>query len=82
MTTYKRWKLETAKAQFSEVVRAAEAGQPQLITRRGQPAAVLLPANEVRLQERTGWDALANAPKVSDFELVRASGTGRDIPEL
>ena len=82
MTTYKRWKLETAKAQFSEMVRAAEAGEPQLITRRGQPTAVVLPASEVTLQERTGWDTFASAPKVPDFEPVRASGPGRDIPEL
>lgn len=82
MTTYKRWNLETAKAQFSEVVRAAESGEPQLITRRGQPAAVLMAAHEVVLQERTGWDTFANMPKVSDFEPVRASGLGRDVPEL
>ncbi len=82
MTTYKRWNLETAKAQFSEVVRAAESGQPQLITRRGHPAAIILPASEVTLQQRTGWDTFANMPKVPDFEPVRASGLGRDIPEL
>ncbi|WP_135230006.1 type II toxin-antitoxin system Phd/YefM family antitoxin [Deinococcus fonticola] len=82
MTTYKRWKLETAKAHFSEVVRAAESGQPQLITRRGQPAAVVLPASQVTLKERNGWDTFSSAPKVPDFEPVRASRPGRDIPEL
>lgn len=82
MTTYRSWKLETAKAQLSEVVRDAEAGQPQLITRRGEPVAVVVSARDYALKSQTGWDAFARAPQVDDFEPVRPSGMGRDIPEF
>ena len=41
-----RWKLEDAKARFSEVVRRAESDGPQLVTVRGREAAVVLSAQE------------------------------------
>src|SRR5208282_6573957 len=37
-----RWKLEDAKARFSEVVRRAGTTGPQLVTVRGREAAVIL----------------------------------------
>ena len=37
-----RWKLEDAKARFSEVVRLAGTDGPQLVTVRGKEAAVIL----------------------------------------
>ena len=36
------WKLQDAKNQFSAVVDAAIAGEPQHVTRRGKPAVVVL----------------------------------------
>lgn len=36
------WKLEDAKARFSEVVRRAGASGPQLVTIRGKEAAIIL----------------------------------------
>jgi len=36
------WRLQDAKTQFSQVVEAALAGEPQHITRRGKPAVVVL----------------------------------------
>jgi prevent-host-death family protein len=41
-----RWKLEDAKARFSEVVRRAESDGPQLVTVRGREAAVVLSAQQ------------------------------------
>lgn len=82
MTEYRSWKLELAKAQLSEVVRGAEGGCPQLITRRGEPVAVVLSAQEFRLKKQTGWDVFARAPQVEEFEAVRPSGAVRDIPEF
>ena len=38
------WKLEDAKARFSEVVRLAESGVPQHVSVRGRPAVVVLAA--------------------------------------
>jgi prevent-host-death family protein len=40
------WKLEDAKARFSEVVRLAREHQPQRITVRGQDAVVVLSTEE------------------------------------
>lgn len=36
------WSLQDAKNRFSAVVEAAMAGRPQLVTRRGKPATVVL----------------------------------------
>ena len=38
------WQLHEAKARFSAVVNAAMAGQHQLVTRRGEPAVVVIAA--------------------------------------
>src|SRR5437763_8093584 len=38
------WRLQEAKARFSEVFRRARAEGPQWITRRGKEAVVILPA--------------------------------------
>ncbi len=41
-----RWQLQTAKAKFSEVFRRARSEGPQYVTRQGQEAVVILPAEE------------------------------------
>ncbi len=38
------WSLQDAKNRFSAVVEAALAGRPQLVTRRGKPATVVIAA--------------------------------------
>jgi len=38
----KQWRFQDVKTQFSRVVEAALRGEPQHITRRGQPAVVVL----------------------------------------
>jgi prevent-host-death family protein len=40
------WKLEDAKNRFSEVIRRAAAEGPQLVTRHGKEAAVVLAVDE------------------------------------
>ena len=40
------WLLQDAKNKFSALVNAALAGEPQRVTRRGQPAVVVLAADE------------------------------------
>jgi len=42
----KRWQLQTAKAQFSEVFRRARSEGPQWVTRQNKEAVVILPAEE------------------------------------
>lgn len=49
------WPLQDAKNKFSALVNAALAGEPQHVTRRGQPAVVVLAAEEyerLRLMEK------------------------------
>ena len=41
-----QWPLQDAKNKFSALVNAAMAGEPQQVTRRGQPAVVVLAAEE------------------------------------
>jgi antitoxin Phd len=41
-----RWSLQDAKNRFSAVVEAARRGQPQLVTRRGTPAVVVIAAED------------------------------------
>ena len=40
------WPLQDAKNKFSALVNAALAGEPQKVTRRGQPAVVVLATDE------------------------------------
>jgi antitoxin Phd len=50
------WRLQDAKAQFSAVVDAALQGEPQLVTRRGKNAVVVVAVSEytrLRDGERT-----------------------------
>jgi len=48
--TANRWKLQDAKARFSEVVRRARAGEPQQVTVHGKDAVVVL--DPVRFEYR------------------------------
>jgi prevent-host-death family protein len=40
------WTLQDAKNRFSAIVDAAQAGEPQLVTKRGRPAVVIVDADE------------------------------------
>lgn len=42
----REWSLHDAKNKLSEVVNAAHEGTPQIVTRRGVPAAVVLSVEE------------------------------------
>ena len=77
------WKLEDAKAQFSEVVRRARSEGPQRVTLRGKPAVVVIDAAELdRLLPR--GDRLPLIPfleslYVEGLDLTRERDTGRDV---
>jgi prevent-host-death family protein len=62
-----RWRLQDAKARFSELVRLARSDGPQHVTLHGREAVVIIDADEFhRLKgERTGQlliDALQGSP--------------------
>lgn len=42
------WQVQEAKQRFSEVVRAAEAGEPQIVTKHGEEVAVVIDIAEYR----------------------------------
>lgn len=83
---HRRWQLQTAKAQFSEVFRRARAEGPQYVTRQGKEAVVILPAEEFeRLTERTRQPKslvkfFAESPLVgSGIDLKRKPDYGRKV---
>ena len=79
------WKLETAKARFSEVVRQARNEGPQTITVRGQDAAVVVSAEQYRRltggKDEVNWvDSLREGLDIDfDFDFERNPGRARDI---
>ncbi|MGA2570079.1 MAG: type II toxin-antitoxin system prevent-host-death family antitoxin [Terracidiphilus sp.] len=79
-----RWKLEDAKARFSEVVRRAGTRGPQLVTVRGREAAVILAPEEYRqlLPNSKGRDCLVRFLQSLDLQkldIEREPDTGREI---
>lgn len=83
----KAWKLEDARNRFSEVVRRAMAGEPQLVTRHGRDAVVILDAEEYRrltaprdLLEFLRDSPFADAVREGDLCIERSGDLDRDIP--
>jgi len=79
-----RWKLEDAKARFSEVVRRAATGGPQLVTVRGREAAVIIAPEEYEqlLPKPRGHQPLVRFLQglgLSKIEIGRERDTGREI---
>ena len=77
------WKLEDAKARFSEVVRRARSDGPQRVTVRGKDAVVVISVEEL---ERLAPAAPDRLPLVAfleslslDLEPVREPDHGRDV---
>ena len=79
-----RWRLQDAKARFSEVVREAQQRGPQRVTLHGKDAVVIVGADEFdRLQRPlTGRDiinALAGSPLADvPFERLSVKSKVRD----
>jgi prevent-host-death family protein len=78
------WKLQDAKARFSELVRRAQTEGPQRVTVRGRDAVVVIAAEELeRLLPST--DAIVpfvtfmESLNVEGLDLTREPDTGRDI---
>jgi antitoxin Phd len=82
---YPNWKLEDAKARFSEVVRLAREQTPQRITVRGEDAVVIISAQEfaklLPLLEQPNLHALLSQSLLShlDFEQSSVQPAVRDV---
>jgi antitoxin Phd len=63
-----KWQLQEAKAKLSEVIDSAESSGPQVITRRGVEAAVVVPIEQWRKMQqkkrkRTLLEVLQSGPQ-------------------
>ena len=76
------WQLQEAKQKFSEVVRKAISDGPQVVTRNGQEAVVVVEAGEYRRLTRDipdFKDFLLSGPRFDDLDLTRDQRPMREI---
>lgn len=77
------WPLQDAKNRLSELVNRAIERGPQTITRRGQPAAVVLSVEQYRRLTASSDDLVTffrKSPLVGvELALERSVDTGRDV---
>ena len=75
------WQLQEAKQRFSEVVRRALTSGPQVVTRHGRAAVVIVSAEDYgRLQAGAGFkEFLRSAPDLSRLEIRRDRRPGRRV---
>ena len=66
------WPVQNAKARFSEFLDACLADGPQMVTRRGAEAAVLVPADQ--------WRRLQAAARPSLKQLLLSDQARADLP--
>jgi prevent-host-death family protein len=85
-TADRSWQLQTAKARFSELFRKARAEGPQLVTRQGKDAVVVVAAEEFqRLKARSRQpeslvEFFAKSPLAgANLELDRPRDYGREV---
>ncbi len=81
-----KWKLEDAKNRFSELVRRARAEGPQVVTRHGRDAVVVLGVDEFRELVEPGnlvdflvKSPLADALRCGDLQIERSSDPGPEV---
>jgi antitoxin Phd len=67
----KAWPVQDAKARFSELLESCLKNGPQLVTKRGADAAVLVPVKE--------WKRLQHSAKPSLKELLLADAPRGDL---
>lgn len=77
-----RWQVQEAKQRLSEVLRAAETGVPQVISRHGQEVAVVIDIATYRGLagvEIELVDFLRHGPSFDDLDLERSPELTREI---
>jgi antitoxin Phd len=76
------WKLQDAKNQFSELVERAIHEGPQVVTRHGHEAVVVISATDYRKRRRPGpLSAFLKASKLKTIAslMTREQDFGRDV---
>ena len=80
----KAWKLEDAKARFSEVVRRARAPGPQRVTYRGKDAVVVIAVEELKRllpaeRPRQSLVDFLQGTALAEIDIRREPDRGRDV---
>lgn len=79
----RRWPLQDAKAQFSEVVQRAMDGEPQCISRHGKDAVIIVAYDAVMQaikQPQNLLDFFQSSPLAgADIDLDRMTGDFREV---
>jgi prevent-host-death family protein len=77
------WQVQEAKQRFSEVLRAAESGEPQIVTKHGEEVAVVIDIAEYRRlrgESMTFMEYLRAEPSLDgDLEIERVRDLPRDV---
>jgi antitoxin Phd len=68
----KAWPVQDAKARFSELLETCLKEGPQLVTRRGADAAVLVPVEE--------WERMSQTGRPTLKDLLMSDQARMDIP--
>jgi len=81
------WQVQDAKARFSEFLEASLKKGPQVVTRRGVEAAVLLPVDEWRRLQRAARPGLkelllSDESRFDDVTPARGSQRRRPVPRF
>lgn len=82
-----RWRVQTARARFSELLEKTIAEGPQIVTRRGVETAVVVSMAQWETLQRTIRPnlkelLLAAAPRVESLAPVRRPLTHRPTPRI
>jgi prevent-host-death family protein len=82
--TVRRWPVQDAKARFSELLEASLRDGPQIVTRRGVEAAVLVPVEEWRRLQASARPSLkqlllAASPRI-EFRATSRRQWRRRVP--
>ena len=76
------WQLQAAKQHFSEVVELAQREGPQVVTKHGKDAVVVVSAEEYKRLRADGpslLDFIRAAPDFDQLELDRRRDLTRDV---
>jgi prevent-host-death family protein len=77
------WQVQEAKQRFSEVLRAAESGEAQIVTKHGEEVAVVIDINEYRRLRGEAVDLMIylRAEPLTDVDVAphRAADLPREI---
>ncbi len=76
------WQLQAAKQHFSELVERARRDGPQVVTKHGKDAVVVVSAEDYQRLRGSGPSLVEFIRSAPDFDLLdldRASDRGRDV---